>query len=225
MKSLWNKFKSLFRKKKIPTYSDHLDEIISSTAKIDKRVAIIIGHTESAQGANSYKLPTIGKRLSEYVLNTKVAHGIKAHLQQLSSNCAVKIFKRDGIGIKGAYMQAKSWGATLIVELHFNSMGHNADYFGAEILTYKGDKDSADMAEKFLKEFCQEFHFKNRGVKPKSKKERGGTSVYYGSKYAKHALLLEPCFIGTRTNESAHLLEGSGLDNYSRFIAKFIAEN
>ena len=225
MKSLWNKFINLFRKKTIPTYSDHIDDIIISTIKIDKRVAIIIGHTESAQGANSYKLPTVGKRLSEYVLNTKVAHGIKHHLQQLTSNCAVKIIRRDGIGIKGAYKEAKKWGATLIVELHFNSMGHDKDYFGAEILTYTGDKDSEELAEKFLEEFCREFHIKNRGVKVKTKKERGGTSVYYGSKYAKHSLLLEPCFIATRNSESARLLEGSGLDDYSRFIATFILEN
>jgi len=225
MKSLWFKFLSIFKKKKIPTYDSYTDDIISSTVETKKRLAIVVGHTKSAQGANTYPLPTLGRRVSEYKLNTKVANLIKEDIHQLSSNCAVKIFFRDGIGIKKAYKEAKKWGATHIVELHHNSMGHESSYEGAEVLVYKGDKDSAELADKFLQEFCPTFRVKNRGVKVKSKSDRGGTSLYYGSKYAKYSLLLEPCFIGYRNHETVRLLEGSGLEDYSRFIAEFITEN
>lgn len=226
MKSLWNKFKSLFRKKSEErTYNDHLDDIIRSTQETNIRLAIIVGHTNSARGANTYTIPLYGRKISEYEWNSKRAEEIKFHLHQLSSNAAAKIIKRDGIGIKGAYKAAGKWGATHIIELHLNSMGEN-DFYGAEILTYKGDTHSVKVATDFLKKFCAQFDFQNRGVKVRVKKDRGGTSLYCAKKYtkAKVMMLLEPTFVGTRTTESARLLEGSGPDDYSRFIAKFIAD-
>ena len=226
MKSLCNKFKSLFKRKtKERDYGDLIDDIIHSTQETPKRLAIIVGHTNSARGANTYTIPLYGRKVSEYEWNSKRAEEIKFHIHQEGSNVAVKIIKRDGIGIKGAYKAAGKWGATHLIELHLNSMG-DRDFYGSEILTYKGDTLSAKVAVKYLKQFCAKFEFVNRGVKVRVKKDRGGTSLYCAKKYtkAKVMLLLEPTFVGTRTKESARLLEGSGPDDYSRFIAKFIAE-
>ncbi len=226
MKSLWNKFKSLFiRKAPKRDYADHIDDIIHSTQETVKRLAIVVGHTNSARGANTYTIPLYGRKISEYEWNSQRAEEIKFHLHQLGSDVAVKIIKRDGIGISGAYKAAGKWGATHIVELHLNSMGEH-DFYGSEILTYKGDTLSAKVATEYLKQFCAKFDFVNRGVKVRVKKDRGGTSLYCAKKYtkAKVMLLLEPTFVGSRTTESARLLEGSGPDDYSRFIAKFIAE-
>jgi hypothetical protein len=225
MKRILSYLKSLFFKKR-RDYNDHIDDIIHNTQVTRQRVAIIVGHTNSARGANTYKIPLYGRSMSEYEWNCKRAEEIKFHLHQFSSNVAVKIFKRDGRGIKKTYKAAGKWGATVTVELHLNSMGHDSDYLGAEVLVLKNHYKSMVVAEDFLEEFCQKFSFKNRGVKERGRNDRGFTSVSSSKKYAKAAigLLLEPTFVGTRTKESARLLEGSGPDDYSRFIAKFLAE-
>lgn len=223
MKRLWNKVKSLFVKEK--NYSTHIDDIIHSTQETKIRLAIVVGHTNSARGANTYTIPLYGRKMSEYEWNSKRAEEIKFHLHQASSTTAVKIFKRDGIGIKGAYKAAGKWGATHIIELHLNSMGEY-DFYGSEILTYTGDTSSAEVADDFLKQLCRKFDFVNRGVKVRVKSDRGGTSLYCAKKFtkAKVMMILEPTFVGSRTPESARLLEGSGPDDYSKFIANFIAE-
>ena len=225
MKSLWNKFKSLFVKKRERTHADSLDDIIRSTQETKIRLAIVVGHTNSGRGANTYTIPLYGRKMSEYEWNSKRAEEIKFHLHQVSSTTAVKIIKRDGIGIKGAYKAAGKWGATHIIELHLNSMGEH-DFYGSEILVYKGEEHSVKVATDYLKQFCRQFDFVNRGVKVRVKSDRGGYSLYCAKRYtkAKVMMLLEPTFVGSRTTESARLLEGSGPDDYSRFIANFIAE-
>ena len=187
------------------------------------RIAIIVGHTNNARGANTY--PIEGRVYSEYSWNKATAANIKEELHALDSTKACKVFLRDDIGLEGACKEAAKWGADVIIELHLNSIGKNIAY-GSEILTLKGHSLSAKVAKELLHRICTKFDSRNRGVKMKAYKERGywncSTHIKVGK--AKISMLLEPCFVGVRTPEAARFLEGMGPQEYEQLIAKFLAE-
>jgi len=87
------------------------------------KLAIVIGHTRKSPGAFSPHL-----QQSEYDFNTDIAIRILALAGE-----HVGVFRRDGHGVAGAYAQAKAWGATAVVELHFNSSA-NPEAHGTETL-------------------------------------------------------------------------------------------
>lgn len=198
-----------------------------------KRIAIIVGHTKSSKGAATYKVN--GLREREYDWNKARAEEIKAHLDQYYPNKECKIFYRDGIGREGVAKLVGKWGAELCLELHFNSIGHDADAFGSEMLVLEKDDLSAKIAYIFIDELSKQFKTKKRGnfstkdgknlagVRPRGSKDRGYHNLYYVKKAGVPVrLLIEPFFGGTKTHESKQFIEDP--QKYSRTLGNIIGQ-
>jgi N-acetylmuramoyl-L-alanine amidase len=81
----------------------------------EKKLAVVVGHTRQRPGARAES--PIGEQ--EYFWNSDLAKMMEEQAQ--SQQMPLKVFYRDGIGVAGAYQQAQEWGASAVIELHFNS--------------------------------------------------------------------------------------------------------
>ena len=137
---------------------------------IRPRLGIVVGHEAKAPGATM----AITKE-SEYSYNSKIAELIIAHSGAFPVD--VRIFKRDGIGIAGAYKKANEALCDYVVELHFNAV--NTKVAGTETLS-STDRQDIDFARVVQAELCKVFGRQgmSRGVKPLPRSARGGFSLY-----------------------------------------------
>lgn len=132
------------------------------------RLAVIIGHTKRAQGANSKILG------SEYVYNTDLAHRIQKYAE--GEGVQVSIFTRDKGGISGAFKAALATKPHAIMELHYNAFNGKAS--GSEVL-FSDNFDKAGVKELALahlvsRAMASALGITNRGVKEIAKRgERG----------------------------------------------------
>lgn len=198
-----------------------------------KKIAIIVGHTKDAQGAATYKVG--GAHIPEYTWNTARAKEIAQHINQQYPSKDVKIFYRDGVGISGVAKLVGQWKPDVSLELHFNSIGHDKDAFGSEMLIVDGDDLSADISANLIGEVSRKFNTKlrnryttkagkdYRGIKALKKGDRG----YYNIKYVKNqgvkvAMLIEPFFAGTKTEESKQFIEDP--QKYSKVVGDFLGK-
>ena len=109
------------------------------------KLGIIVGHTQSNQGAHS---ATLGQ--SEYPWNYDLAEQIERE----NTNLEVRTFLRNGVGIAGAYRASDSWGSRITVELHFNSSdNHRAT--GTGVLYYPGSENGRRLARLLFEEMDQ----------------------------------------------------------------------
>ena len=160
---------------------------------------------------------------------------MKDYLDQHFPHKEVKIFYRDGIGREGVAKLVGKWKADICLELHFNSIGHEKNAYGAEMLVLKKDDVSAKIGYDMIDELVKQFKVKKRrnyktktgenlaGVYPKGSGDRGYHNLYYVKKYGTAVrLLIEPFFAGTKTKESEQFI----LDpkKYSRVIAAFLGK-
>lgn len=169
-------------------------------------LAIVVGHTERAQGASA----TSPISQSEYVWNSDLANKIKSRCDQAS--IPSKIFFRDGIGISGAYQQVVQWGANCIVELHFNAF--NGSAHGTETL-YDEDTNSGSKAwaERLQSRMLDALNLRDRGLKERDPGQRGYASV---SAANIPSALIEPFFGDSPTDaQAAH----SGKDELAEAIS------
>jgi N-acetylmuramoyl-L-alanine amidase len=116
------------------------------------RLAIIVGHQKSAQGASS--LIPIG--MSEYMFHTKII------VPLLEKECDAvgidyKVFLRDGSDIGGVGAAVSAWAANdprcVAVELHFNASGAGA--IGSEVLYDSWPTDNTKFATLVHNRICQ----------------------------------------------------------------------
>lgn len=147
---------------------------------IEGKIGIIVGHTKRKSGAVS------AAGISEYQFNSELA----AMIKNLRPN-NVKIFKRDGIGIRGAYKEAEWAKCDVIVELHFNAF--NAQVAGTETLCTTDPGDKA-LAKYVHRRICTALKrgSDSRGVKPITRSSSGGINVYQVPTIAN--CLVEPFF-------------------------------
>jgi len=198
-----------------------------------KRIAIIVGHTKSAQGASTYTVN--GKRFREYEWNKARAIEARDIILEQYPDKIIKIFYRDGIGRAGVAQLVGKWNADISLELHFNSIGHDRDAFGSEMLVLKNDDASAAIAYNFIDELCRQFNTKKRhryttkegndlrGLKPLARGGRGYENLNYLRKRGvKIKMLIEPFFGGTKTSESEQFIQDPL--KYSRVLATFLGE-
>lgn len=147
-------------------------------------LAIVVGHTQNAQGA--YGGQPINQ--SEYLWNKDLASKIKAACSRFG--VPSKIFYRDNVGISGAYQQVLNWGASCVMELHFNSYTGAAK--GTETL-YDNDTNSGSKAwaGKLQGAMLEALGTSDRGLKELDSGDRG-----YGSVSAINipSALVEPFF-------------------------------
>lgn len=226
-------------KKRIPSDSPDIngcypqDSEYKKPAKKDnyERIAIIIGHTKSSKGASLYPVDNVKTR--EYDWNNLRAKEIKEIIDYQYPHKKVKIFYRDGIGRLGVAKQAGKWNASISLELHFNSIGHEKNAYGSEMLVMEGDDKSALVSADLVDVIVDEFKTKKRhrytlknkrdlrGIKTLKKKDRG----YHNLKYLKdngvqNVMLVEPFFGGTKTHESEPFVNDPL--KYSTVLANFL---
>jgi len=163
------------------------------------KVAIVVGHNEGATGADA--IPPVS--MSEFAFNSMVAnlvmrsatrgHGIRG--------AEVKVFFRKASGsyhweIDTVYAEVNRWTKgerhACSLELHFNSARY--DVQGTETLC-SHSSGSKQLANCMQEAMVEGLGFRNRGVKPTNKSERGGRSLYAGRP---PAVLLEPFFGSNR---------------------------
>jgi len=198
-----------------------------------KRIAIIVGHTKSSKGAGTYKVN--GESYREYDWNKERALEMKEVIDQSYQDKDCKIFYRDGIGRKGVAAQVGKWKADISLELHFNSIGHNRDAFGSEMLILKGDDKSAYIGYDCIDELCRQFKTKKRrtyrtkegedlrGIKALARGDRGFENLNYLKRNkVPSKLLIEPFFGGTKTSESEQFIQNP--QKYSRVIGNFLGK-
>lgn len=141
------------------------------------KLAIIVGHTRNASGAQ------MGKSLeSEYVFNTRIANFMADLCKVKFPQIVPKIIYRDGIGIEGAYRVADQVEkCDLAIELHFNAANGRAT--GTETLCTSAPND-VEFAHMIQKQMCRVFGRSDdkakgdRGVKAIARTARGGGNVH-----------------------------------------------
>jgi len=172
------------------------------------KVALVVGHRQGAQGAWG------SAGISEFTFNTKLAIDIKKRFGD-----EVKIFFRDdlpggyGEKMKRLHKKIDSWGADYSISLHFNAVS-NVSVAGHEVLyCSKSGKELASLLnnnfEKFLKT-------KNRGIKKRSKGERGGGFLCRGKSVC---VIAEPFFA---PHQHLYVDGTSGYDNLISAYVKTI---
>jgi len=169
---------------------------------VNKKLAIIVGHSENSSGA-SMRAPF--EYIQEYEYNTVLAGIISSIAKNRKIKC--KVILRDGVTIAEAYAEALDYGASAIIELHFNSF-MSSKVKGTETL-YGDIKGSYDFATCVHSTICEILEREpngggDRGVKLKTSKDRGGRNVNNGTEIP--SILIEP-FFGSSITECCLGLE------------------
>lgn len=182
------------------------------------KVAIVVGHNSSAQGANA-KSP-INK--SEYIFNNEVADYLVANPPK--GVVFKKFLRKPGLSyskeIDTVYAEVNAWNPELALELHFNAGGgHYTTMVYAKVST-KGKT----FAEIIQDEISSTYGFtKGSMIAADKNSTRGGRSLYA----AKAPIVLtEPFFGDSSSNcESIGKLGAAGLaEAYKRAVSKAISK-
>lgn len=152
------------------------------------RLSLIVGHEKTAQGA--WGEWPIG--MHEYLFNRVFAQEIAYFLHSVGHDTSVIL--RDGIGIAGAYKIAMEKSPSAIIELHFNAADKKATGTETLILT---DGDMPGIHEKLFAEEIQKtmvevLGLRDRGVKDKSRGDRGAFNLDQTKMVP--SILIEPAF-------------------------------
>lgn len=156
----------------------------------DKKIAIVIGHNPSAQGAVRVK-----DKESEYVWNSKLAAAIVKH-----GNGNVKVFRRQAgmeyyKEIDKVYDEVNAWGPDVALELHFNA-NENRTATGTETLS-TGSTGSLALAKAVQANMVRVLGLRDRGVTTITSRERGGRGIFR----AKAPAILLETYFGSNYND------------------------
>jgi len=194
------------------------------------KIALVVGHTERNQGALSYN----GRR--EWEWNKKVADEILIYMSKAYPKFMVKTFYRPDMlyraSVQEVGRQIGEFKADISLELHFNSIGHEIDAFGCEVLINQNAREFDDnfyAADKLSDALAREFSLKQRakdGVVILKEGKRGYYNIKYPLDYGtKIALLVEPMFAGTKTHESEQFFETEvGIARYAQAIGDYLGK-
>jgi len=151
------------------------------------KVALVVGHRKGAQGAWG------NAGVSEWRYNDRMAEYLADRLRR-SGAVEVRVFHRDelpggyGEKMKRLHRRIDDWGADYAVSMHFNAAGKES-VNGHEVLycSKRGEK-AARIFDAAL-----DRHLKNRdrGIKRRGRKERGGGFLCRGRSVC---VLVEPFF-------------------------------
>lgn len=164
------------------------------------KIALVRGHGGSDSGA-------VGNGTSEVEYNSWVMDYV---LKNSKRN--VKLFL--GSSSMNAVLKSVAWFPDITIQLHLN----DADTLtanGCEVLVISGDTKSYPLAERFAKEYGQEFSRtirRDKGKKVLSSSDRGAASVRasVGIK-----MLVEPFFIRNKNDFVPK-------EQYAKFLTKFV---
>jgi N-acetylmuramoyl-L-alanine amidase len=136
------------------------------------RLAIVVGHTKTAPGAEG----VAPVNSAEYPWNSDLASRIASY--GAGKGVDVRIFFRDVGGIPAAYDTVEAWGAGAAIELHFNAADGTAR--GTETLYGTACSGSAGWADKIQKSMVTLYGRTGtqiRGLKKCPPHPRGSASV------------------------------------------------
>ncbi|MEO0859237.1 MAG: N-acetylmuramoyl-L-alanine amidase [Pseudomonadota bacterium] len=193
------------------------------------KLAIVVGHNSVSQGAVR---KDTGE--TEFVWNSRLAKMIAR--QGEDHGLDVKVFHRTSGGgysteLRRVYGETDRWGADATVELHFNGAS-SAAATGTETLS-SGTALSLKLAASVQREMVAALGLRDRGVKTRAAKDRGGKSLFSGQA---PAILIEPFFgssaKGTAATDTAQeqerlalaILEGAA-DALSTFPRSTLADS
>lgn len=179
-KRITNWFYKLFtRAVLVPAPPSVFPELAPSNEELEKadskgmvKLAIIVGHEKSAQGARM-----VGG-MYEYEYNKRIANmAVEYARTAFADVLQVEIILRDGIGINGTYARARQLLCDAAIELHFNAF--DSKVRGTETLCTP-DLTDVQFAHIVHGKVCQAFQRigASRGVKTISKAARGGGNVH-----------------------------------------------
>ena len=162
------------------------------------KLAIVVGHNSASQGAVRQDTGE-----SEFVWNGRLARRI----ERLAGDYGLQVrtfFRTPGGGysteIRRVYAEVDAWGADASVELHFNGAS-SAEATGTETLS-SGTALSLRLAESVQREMVLALGLRDRGIKTRSRSDRGGMSLISGRA---PAILVEPFFgsspVGNRATD------------------------
>lgn len=177
------------------------------------KVALVVGHTSSAKGANS----VAPFKTNEFDLNSNIAR--KAEELAGFYGLDVRVYYRDPslkyhAQIDKVYADSDAWGANASVELHFNAYPGAT---GTETIS-SGSAGSRALCDKLQDGMIATLGLESRGVKVRSRRERGGRSVHAGKA---PAALVEP-FFGSNSEDVEAFLK-VGVDGMARCYLQAIA--
>lgn len=164
------------------------------------KLGIVVGHEQKEPGA---EMATPFNAITEYEYNTILSGVIKAIAMRKNLECGV--FFRDIIGIHGAYEEAKKWGASGIIELHFNAY-QNDEARGTETLYGQiiGSDKLADYVHNQIIIGLARPKKQDRGLKNISTEDRGGKNL--NNQTGIPSILVEP-FFGSNPDDCLLALE------------------
>lgn len=174
-----------------------------------KKVALVVGHRSLKKGAYG------NAGVSEFDYNSALAKEIKKALKD-SKDVEIEIFYRDnlfggyGEKMKRLHKRIDEWGADYSISLHFNAAGRE-DINGHEVLycSSRGKK----LAKKLNKLFTKYLGNKDRKIKKRTKKQRGGGFLCRGKSVC---VLAEPFF-------AAHQKKFMpGTDGYNNLLIAYL---
>lgn len=162
----------------------------SGQPAISRKLAIVVGHTRARPGAIA--VAPINEH--EYSWNKDLAKQMENHADSIG--IPLKIFFRDTVGISGAYRQASDFGASAVIELHFNSF-ENPSATGTETLW--STSPSKELAESVQQAMVQVLGLRDRKAKHRTS-GRGHKSMTQLPETP--SVIIEP-FFGSNTNDAA----------------------
>lgn len=153
--------------------------------KTVKKLALIVGHRESSQGA----VGSLG--ISEFVFNTELAKHIIKTLP--CKSVETKIFYRnDKRGYRNNMIELHRridlWGADVDLSLHFNASSSTKKVSGHEVLY--NSSNGLHFARKLNNSFAKYLKTRDRGVKQRLS-GAGSFGLRVGASYS---ILAEPFF-------------------------------
>lgn len=166
-----------------------------------KKIAFIVGHSLTAQGATNYL------NESEYRFNFKVAEYVCKYFNYKQVTWFVKT--------DNYILHVKAFNPDLIIELHFNAFSQPV--FGCESLCLQYP-NRIKISKNFNEEFSKRFNIKNRGTRIlSSKHDRGFRNLQPFTQY--NMFIFEPCFANFKTSDSVKIIEN--WQNYAHFLIDY----
>ncbi len=148
------------------------------------RVAVVIGHSESSQGAFNKNYD-----VSEFEFNRKLAHDIEDNFNLFNKVDEIVVVYRETT-YQDLPIQINELKPDLIVSLHCNAFDTTAN--GCEMLYYHKSAKGKEVARIFQKNIASGFDNKDRGIKSKQSEDRGGYLLRYTNA---PCIIAEPFFI------------------------------
>ena len=167
------------------------------------KIALNAGHTLTGKGSGA-----VGY-INESQEARKVVNAVKRYLEGKGHEvtlCNVDKAESQSACLYSIARKANLSNADLFVSIHFNAGGGH----GSECYTWKGNKTSAAVS---VCRNLERLGFKNRGVKD-------GSKFYVISKTRMPAVLVEVCFVDSKTD--CELYKSAGVNIIAQAITRGI---